>query len=151
MRQFTDTEGRSWSISLTIDAAKRVRGLLGVNLLELEGGDPPLLTRLGTDIILLCDVIYCIVKPQADAAGITDEQFGQALGGDAIQQAQGAFYDELIDFFRNLGRNDLAKAVTAQRRMIEVAVKTVETRIDRLDIETTVEMTFGEPSTKSQE
>ncbi|MBU0717313.1 MAG: hypothetical protein KJ749_03615, partial [Planctomycetes bacterium] len=59
-----------------------VKGLLDVNLLELEAGDPPLLTRLGTDVILLCDVIFALVKPQADTSGVTDEQFGAALGGE---------------------------------------------------------------------
>ena len=147
MKTFTDNAGRAWTVSLTIDAAKRVKGLLDVNLLELEAGDPPLLTRLGTDVILLCDVIFALVKPQADAAGVTDEQFGAALGGEVILAAQTAFYEELVDFFRKLGRTDLAKAVDAQRRMIDLAVRRIETRIDRLDLEAAVESTLGEQST----
>ena len=149
MKTFTDSAGRAWTLSLTIDAAKRVKGLLDVNLLELEAGDPPLLTKLGTDVILLCDVIFAIVKPQADAAGVTDEQFGAALGGEVVLAAQTAFYEELVDFFRKLGRTDLAKAVDAQRRMIDLAVRRIETRIDRLDLEAAVESTLGEPSTSS--
>jgi len=149
MRTFTDSAGRTWTVSLTIDAAKRVKGLLDVNLLELEAGDPPLLTKLGTDVILLCDVIFALVKPQADAAGVSDEQFGAALGGEVILAAQTAFYEELVDFFRKLGRTDLAKAVDAQRRMIDLAVRRIETRIDRLDLEAAVESTLGEPFTSS--
>jgi len=151
MKTFTDTAGRTWTIALTIDAAKRVKSLLDVNLLELEAGDPPLLTRLGTDVILLCDVIFALVKPQADAAGVTDEEFGRALGGEAILAAQTALYEELVDFFRKLGRGDLAKAVDAQRRMIDLAVARIETRIDGLDLEAAVESTLGEPSTSSPE
>ncbi|MCC7409958.1 MAG: hypothetical protein IT442_17965 [Phycisphaeraceae bacterium] len=151
MKTFTDSAGRTWTIALTIDAAKRVKGLLGVNLLELDAGEPasggPLLTRLGTDVILLCDVIYALVKPQADAAGVTDEQFAAALGGDAILAAQTAFYEELVDFFRKLGRTDLARAIDAQRRMIDLAVQRIETRIEKLDIEAAVESTLGESST----
>jgi len=149
MKTFTDSAGRTWTVSLTIDAAKRVKGLLDVNLLELEAGDPPLLTRLGTDVILLCDVIFALIKPQADAAGVSDEQFGAALGGEVILAAQTAFYEELVDFFRKLGRTDLAKAVDAQRRMIDLAVARIETRIDKLDLEAAVETTLGEPSTNS--
>lgn len=154
MKTFTDNAGRTWTISLTIDAAKRVKSLLGVNLLELESGDPPLLTRLGTDVILLCDVIFALVKPQADAAGVSDQEFAAALGGDVVLAAQSAFYEELVDFFRKLGRGDLAKAVDAQRRMIDLAVARIETRIDRLDLEAAVETclpegrsTLGGPST----
>jgi len=167
MKTFTDTAGRTWTIALTIDAAKRVKSLLDVNLLELEAGDPPLLTRLGTDVILLCDVIFALVKPQADAAGVTDEEFGRALGGEAILAAQTALYEELVDFFRKLGRGDLAKAVDAQRRMIDLAVARIETRIDGMDLEAAIETclpdrqatlgvtaepqveTDGEPSTSS--
>ena len=149
MKTFTDTAGRTWTIALTIDAAKRVKSLLDVNLLELEAGDPPLLTRLGTDVILLCDVIFALVKPQADAAGVSDQEFAAALGGDVVLAAQTAFYEELVDFFRKLGRGDLAKAVDAQRRMIDLAVARIETRIDKLDLEAAVESTLGEPSTSS--
>ena len=99
MKTFTDNAGRAWTLALTIGAAKRVKSLLGVNLLELEAGDPPLLTRRGTDVILLCDAIFALVKPQADAAGVTDEQFAAAMGGDAIlATCQTAFYEELVDF-----------------------------------------------------
>jgi len=149
MKTFTDSAGRTWTVALTIDAAKRVKGLLDVNLLELEAGDPPLLTRLGTDVILLCDVIFALVKPQADAAGVSDQEFAAALGGDVVLAAQTAFYEELVDFFRKLGRGDLAKAVDAQRRLIDLAVRRIETRIERLDLEAAVESTLGEPSTSS--
>ncbi len=147
MKTFTDTGGRTWTIALTIDAAKRVKSLLDVNLLELEAGDPPLLTRLGTDVILLCDVIFALVKPQADQQGVTDEQFGAALGGEAILAAQTALYEELVLFFQGLGRSDLAKAVHTQRRMIDLAVSRIETRIDKLDLEAAIETTLGESST----
>lgn len=151
MKTFTDTAGRTWTLSLTIDAAKRVKGLLDVNLLELEAGDPPLLTKIGTDVILLCDVIFALVKPQADANGVTDEQFAAALGGETILAAQTALYEELVGFFRGLGRSDLAKAVDAQRRMIDLAVRKIETRIDKLDLEAAIETTLGESSTNSPE
>lgn len=149
MKTFTDSAGRTWTLSLTLDAAKRVKGLLDVNLLELERGDPPLLTRLGTDVILLCDVIFCLVKPQADASGVTDEQFGAALGGEAILAAQTALYEELVDFFRKAGRADLARAVAAQRRIIDLAVERTEARIESFDLEAAVESMDGEPSTSS--
>ena len=62
---------------------KRVRDLLKEDLLDVK----QILERLMVDPILLCDVIYCICKPQADAEGISDEQFGQAMGGDSKEEA----------------------------------------------------------------
>jgi hypothetical protein len=143
MKTFTDSASRTWTISMTIDSVKRVRDLLQINLLEPEAGDPPLLTRLGTDEILLCDVIYCLVKPQADQQNISDAQFGQALGGDAILAAQTAFYEEMIDFFLKRGRPDRAKAATAQLKMITLAVQRIEKTLDSLDLAKEIERIFG--------
>jgi len=143
MKTFTDSAGRTWTVSLTLDSVKRVRDLLGVNLLELDQGEPPLLTRLGTDVILLCDVTFAIVKPQADTAGVSDAEFGAALGGEVIMAAQKAFYEELVGFFRQLGRGDLARAVEAQQRMILLAVAAVERRIEGVDVEGEIEKTLG--------
>jgi len=160
MRAFTDSAGRAWTLSLTLDAAKRVKSLLSVNLLELDKGDPPLLTKLGTDVILLCDVVFAILKPQAEAAGVTDEQFGGALGGDIILAAQTAFYEEMVDFFQKLGRADLAKAVEAQRRIIELEIRRMEvgigmaqtklqTRIERADLESQIDAALDQTLGKS--
>src|SRR6056297_3020987 len=133
MKNFTDSAGRSWSIQLNIAAAKRVRDLLGVDILAPEAGHPPLMTRLGTDEILLCDLIYCLVKPQADSQNVTDEQFGSALGGDAILAAQQALYEEMCDFFRSRGRSHTAAALAKQHEMIRLAVDSLQQRIEAID------------------
>jgi hypothetical protein len=147
VKTFTDSAGRNWTISLTIDSAKRVRDLMGVNLLEPEAGEPPLLTRLGTDEILLCDVLYCMVKPQADSQNISSEQFGQALGGDVILAAHNAFYDEIIDFFQKRGRTDRAKAALTQQKMINLAINRIMQNLSQIDIDKKMNEIFGEPST----
>lgn len=151
MKQFSDSAGRAWTISLTIDTVKRIRSLLGVNLLEIEAGNPPLLVRLGTDIILICDVIFAAIKPQADAAGVTDVQFGAALGGEFIKAARDAFEAELSDFFHKLGRRDIAMAVCKQEKMIDQFVTQITTRVENLDIETELGKILGPPSTPSPE
>lgn len=146
MKTFTDNAGKVWTLALTIDSAKRVKSLLGVNLLEPEAGEPPLLTRLGTDEILLCDVLYCLIKPQADALGVTDEMFGQALGGDVILAAQNAFYDELVDFFQKRGRTDRARAAQTQQKMILLAIEQITNNLAKIDpVQKTAEI-FGEVS-----
>jgi hypothetical protein len=151
VRSFTDNAGRTWTIAMNLGAVKRLKGLLGVDLLALADGEPPLLTRLGTDVILLCDVIFALVKPQADQAGVTDEQFGAALGGEAILAAQKAFYEELTDFFLKLGRSDLARALTTQQALIQAAVAETSKRLSIIDAEAEVKAIFGGSSTSSPE
>jgi hypothetical protein len=72
MRTFKDNAGRDWTVAVTVDAIKRVRTLAGVDLLEVVEGK--LMERLVTDPVLLCDVIYSVCKPEADAKSVADRQ-----------------------------------------------------------------------------
>jgi len=149
MRSFTDNAGRAWTIALSFGSAKRVRALLEVNLLELEAGDPPLLTRLGTDVMLLCDVIFALIKPQADEQSVTDEEWAEAMGGDAMLQAQKALYEELIDFFLKRGREDMRTAIATQQKMIELAIQAGAKRLADVDPEAEIGRIFGGSDTSS--
>ena len=64
MKAFTDRAGRSWTITLTLGTAITVKEQLGVDLLQPEAGDPPLLTRLGTDEMLLGQVLCAMLQQQ---------------------------------------------------------------------------------------
>lgn len=98
MHAFTDNAGRSWEIVLNVAQVKRVRGLLGLDLLGLvDDGFAGLGKLLGNPVDLV-DCIYVLCKGQADAKGVTDEQFGEAMAGDVIGHAADAFYDEFRDF-----------------------------------------------------
>jgi hypothetical protein len=85
MRTFTDALNRSWSLEITVATLKRIRALANVDLIEAAGGT--LLDRLVADPVLLGDVLYACVKPQADERKLTDEDFGRSLSGDAIDRA----------------------------------------------------------------
>ena len=90
MKTFTDTAGRTWTVCVNVNAIKRVRSLLDVNLLEVLDDGCKLLAQLHDDPILLVDVLYALCQPQAEAQGVTDIQFGQAMSGDALLQANRA-------------------------------------------------------------
>ena len=102
MRSFTDSEGREWQVSVTVGSIRRVRDLLGVNLSNYLEGEPPLIDRLQRDVVLLGDVLYCLVKPQADERGVSDEKFGSALSAEAFGIAVIVFWEEFSGFFRHL-------------------------------------------------
>lgn len=109
MRIFTDNSKRDWSLQIDVGAIKRVRGALGVNLLEAIGGD--VIERLSTDLLLLTDVVFVVCKPQADERGVSDEQFAAAIFGDAIEKAADCLFSELVDFFPQGQRETLAKII----------------------------------------
>lgn len=138
MKTFTDAAGRSWTLALSLGTAMRVKAKLDIDLLQPEAGDPPLLTRLGTDELLLGEVLCAMLEGQFETHKLTDEDVRSSFDGQTLLAAQKAFYEELIDFFRSRGRTDRAKAVAKQAALIEAAVTAVETRIDALDIEATI-------------
>lgn len=129
MRTFTDGAGRTWTLSLTIGSAKRVKDKLDINILEPEMGEPPLITRLGTDLLLLGNVICCLLEPQFEAHNVTADDVYDAFNGDTLFAAQKAFYEEMIDFFRK-DRPNLSRAVAAQMKMIDTAVNAMAARVD---------------------
>ncbi|MFW6153738.1 MAG: hypothetical protein ACOC95_00810 [Planctomycetota bacterium] len=138
MKTFTDAAGRTWSITLTLGTAMGVKDTLGVDLLQPEAGDPPLLTRLGTDEMLLGEVLCAMLVGQFETHKVTAEDVRNGFDGQTLMAAQKAFYEEMIDFFRSRGRNDRAKAVAKQMAMIDAAVTAIETRIDGIDIDETI-------------
>jgi len=147
MTSFRDSAGRTWQVSLTIEALKRVKALLQLDLTEPLLGEPPLMTRLATDVVLLCDVLFVLIKPQADAAGVSDEVFGASLGGEAILAAQEAFTQEWLDFFQNLRRTHLATAIQKQRDLVRAMVAAGEQRLAQIQPDQAVAELFGGSST----
>ena len=137
MRTFKDNAGRTWTVTVNVDCIKRVRSLVQVDLLEAAEGK--LLDRLVGDPILLCDVIYCICKPEADAQRVSDEEFGRAMAGDAIDQATTALLEELVDFFPGPKRLVLRKALEKLKQLEEKAYGLVAKRLESQEMEERLE------------
>jgi len=134
MKTFTDNAARAWTIQVNVDALKRVKSLLdGVDLMEAVDGK--LLQRMLDEPVLLCDIIYALCKPQADAAGVTDEDFGRAMAGDAIDNATQALLEELVDFFPQRRRALLTKVLDKLKKLDSLALATVTDRIEKIDLD----------------
>lgn len=128
MKTFTDNTGRTWTLLVNVATIKRVRALCGVDLnsiIEVEDGKPTtkLLERLSTDPVLLVDVLYAVCRPECEQKGVSDEDFGAAMAGDAIEQATSALLDEVIDFFPEAKRLAFRKILSASRRFEEMVRK----------------------------
>jgi hypothetical protein len=147
MKTFTDTQGRVWTIAVTVDAVKRVRSLTGTDLLAVAGGD--LLERLSTDPILLADVIYAVVRPEAEAKQVSDADFGRALAGDTISAATTALLQDLVDFFPAPRRVLLAKALGKLTEVQTAALAAASARVDALDAVRLVDQALLTPGPSS--
>lgn len=134
MKSFADNAGRTWAVQVNVDTIKRVQGLLDVNLLDVVDGD--LIERLVADPVLVCDVVYVVCKPEADKQGVSDEEFGRAMAGDAIHNAADALLAEIVDFFPPAKRKILAAALEKMRDLEAVAMGAALERINDTDFET---------------
>ena len=137
MKTFKDNAGRTWTLGIDVAAIKRVRSLLDVDLMTAVEGK--LLERLVSDPVLLCDVIYCVCKPEADADGVSDEEFGRAMAGDAGDHATTALLEELVDFFPQARRRLLAKALGKLKTLEARALEVAEMKLDSPELEAEME------------
>ena len=125
MASFRDNSGREWHLEFTIPSARRIRKLLGVDVLNFEDCLP----RLSADPILLCDVLFLLVEEQAARLGVTDEQFGESLAGEALESACDAFVESLIHFFPPRRREVLKAMQQAAATLEQTLTGLAETKI----------------------
>ncbi len=130
MHTFTDTQGRAWSVAITVDTIRRVRALTGTDLMGVLGGD--LIERLSGDPVLLADVLYAVVKPEAEARGVDDADFGRALAGDAVAAATTALLEGLVGFFPSPRARLLRQALAKLDDWQTAALSAAEERLSTL-------------------
>ncbi|MBO4708502.1 MAG: hypothetical protein J5727_01840, partial [Kiritimatiellae bacterium] len=97
MKTFTDNKDRVWEVELNIRQMKRVRDILGIDLVNVISANKDgsvstdTLERVANDPILLVDILWVLCEGQAKPAGVTDEDFGSSLAGESIEEATRAF------------------------------------------------------------
>lgn len=150
MASFTDATGRTWAVNIDVTTIRRLRSALDVNLLDIVEDEGKLLAQLLTDPVLLVDMIYVICKPQADQHNLTDEDFGRALVGDAIDRATDALLEALSAFFPSQRGALLRRLVEKTRQTMALAYQVANKQLDGLEItEADIVSRLGSLSTKS--
>jgi len=145
MKTFTDNANRSWNVEINVAAIKRVRDLAPGNIDLLDIVEGKLIEKLISDPVLLCDIIYIVCKPQADERGVTDEQFGQAMAGDAIEHATTALLEELVSFCPSpRDRKNLGRVLEATNRVMDRARDLVEQKLDSGELDRMAEEALTE-------
>lgn len=144
MRIFKDTKDRPWTVAVNVDAVKRVKARVEIDLLRVGSGDANLIVELADNPIMLVDVLFALCEPEAKAAGVTDEDFGKAMAGQAIDDATDALMAELSDFFPK-GRRALLKAGLAKVNagMAMVSSRAVQ-KLEAFDVAGVVEKAMAD-------
>ena len=136
MKTFQDDAGHTWTVQIAAGDIKRIRSLLGVNLLDVLDDGCKLLAELHDDPVLLVDVIYCLCQPEADARNVTDEEFGRAMSGDALLHALNALLESLGDFFPSARQRAMFRdLVSKTNKVVDRLLDHAQTTLDGLDPE----------------
>jgi hypothetical protein len=128
MHTFKDNMGREWSIDFTLTTLNRIKGK-GFHL--FEGGKVTIVQQLYSDYGKLFEFLWLLCQKQAEQMDpkVTQDDFGEALAGDAIAEATKAVLEAITDFFPNQERREAIKAAieTVDRRTL-LAIDHVQKR-----------------------
>ena len=136
MKTFTDSLGQPWTVTIHVTALKRVRDLVGVDLFKLADEGFAALANLVSDPVKLCDVLFALCKEEAEARGVTDDAFGRAMFGDALEQAANAFLEALVDFFPSARtRAGLMQVIEKSRSVQAKVLDHAERQLAQIDLD----------------
>jgi len=123
MTNFTDSKNRTWNIDWNFGTLRRVKSELGYdleNIMTMEAEDgTPLSAQLATDSQLFVDVVFCLVKTQAQDANVDQANFDESIDGKAFAEMNKAFWESARFFSR-------AKAKITSRRQSKSSSKPFE-------------------------
>jgi hypothetical protein len=148
---FIDTKDRKWNIEITIYIARKFKSELDFDILDNSQGST-FVERLANDVMLICDAVYLACKDKADERGITDEDFGRAMGGDVLGNALAALMQAIINFTpRQKNREALRKMWKTSEKVQAVAFQKMGDHYEKVDVDKVVNKICGEQFMKFQE
>jgi hypothetical protein len=125
MRVFKDNLGREWAVDIDTSVVMRLRSQLKVDLMEVFETD--LLSRLMNDIVLAAEVLYWIVKPEADRIGVDEIAWAKAIKGQ-YADVHRTLAEEIADFFGSQGLK--GTVVKGGLRTLEMAERMTQTKAE---------------------
>lgn len=132
MATFKDQNNREWLVTLDAPKIREVRSTLQLDLAAVD--DRPY-ERMYDDTVLLVDVLWILCREQAQKANVTDEQFGQALVGDAVEKATDAMLAAMLDFFPKTKRELLQALADKTKRIREASMRKAMDRLNDPSLE----------------
>jgi hypothetical protein len=129
MAQFTDAQGRHWTLEINTTVLKQVQAALGLDLGKLAVAGT-LYPTLADDPILLASLLAELCREEIEARRLSPEAFGRGLAGDPIDDAVQAVMEALLDFFPK-GRRRVAQAAVETARQLET--QAMDSAVDELE------------------
>lgn len=125
MPAFTDCKNREWTLRLTVGLMTDVRECAGVRLGDVLRDEAALGALVFGDAEALVKTLWVLCREQAEARGVTPEEFAHGFDGPTLEKAVEAFLGSVADFFprsrvgQKMRENLPAILADADRRGVE--------------------------------
>ncbi len=128
MKTFVDKSKGIWPIDINVSAVRRIKKKTGhdvLRLIESVDGRAPLLQILLMDPMEAAGVLWSVCEPTAKERQLDEDAFGELLDGATFAAGKDALIDDLVTFFTESGRKELANAVGKIREEFKTGLEQV--------------------------
>jgi hypothetical protein len=126
--KFKDAENREWTLRITKGRSRAILETCGIDFGQIHDGQ--VFVELTTSDENLAQVLWILCEKQAEAKGITPEDFAEALDGDALDTAMEAMVDATILFTRRPIRGAVERVIRKTMEAQAAGMKTVESWVE---------------------
>ena len=152
MKTFKTTDGTAWQVVVNVGTIKRVHDDTGLRLTDLFASAEKIGAFFADDV-KFCEVLFSTIRPQAEAAGKTLDDFLAGIDGTVIEGAVEALLAEVADFFqeprKGLLKKMLVKYQAAHEKLTTEGVLAAEKKIEETDFETLLRQTLTSSASSS--
>jgi hypothetical protein len=152
MKTFKTTDGTEWQVTVNVGTIKRCQDDTGLRLTDLFASAEKIGAFFADDV-KFCEVLFSTIRPQAEAAGKTLDDFLAGIDGTVIEGAVEALLAEVADFFqeprKGLLKKMLARYQAAHQKVMTEGVRDAEQKIEETDFETLLRQTLTNSASSS--
>lgn len=130
---FKDTSGKEWTVAIDAPTIMAVREAADPEF--MKGDIDATFSRLESDPVVLCNVIYAICRGQAATAGVAMEAFYLRVIGDTIDAATEALQEAILSFIPRRQRELMTLCAAKTNKVRELGLKLAVTKISDPDLE----------------
>jgi|688.fasta_scaffold65264_10 hypothetical protein len=134
MKEFKDDMGRTWTVHLSCASLKRVAAHAGFDIADITNGKA--LDLFGGNTTHLLDILWPLVKADAEKREIDIDSFGDGLRGDCMADAAAVLQEELLTFFPSQRRALMQKLLAKMEKVVAEASVELEKEIESVQLHT---------------
>lgn len=138
MLSFRDAQGDAWDIAINVGSLETIKGRTKINLWDEFAAGLEQFSRTLADPFAAASILHALCSAQAEARGLSPEQFFARLDGAALGAASEGLAQELLDFFQQARgltglRESWDKLVQANRSIFSKMNEAIQMETTRLD------------------